>query len=280
MLILQILLIYTGLKRFPTACYQTTCCQTKGVGIVKVAFFPGCMVDMFYPHVGMSAVKVLEKLGCEVELPKEPVCCGQPFSNSGYAKEARPLMKSVVKGYENYDVIVSLTGSCAYAVKNDAKWILKDDDKALSSWEKVSSRIFEFTDFLVNALDRSDFGRLDASVTYHKSCHVTRLLGVKEAPLQLLESIDGLKYVEMKAADRCCGFGGTFCLKEPEIAERIAREKVDLALATGTDYLCGADQACLMNIDGTLQRMKNARETDSNMQVVHIAQILAMALEA
>lgn len=246
---------------------------------MKVAFFPGCMVDMFYPQVGMSAVRVLEKLGCEVEVPKEPVCCGQPFSNSGFSKQAQPLIKTVLKGYDKYDIIVSLTGSCAYAVKHDAKRIIQNDPKAMRSWEKVSDRIFEFTDFLVNGLERQDFGHLKATVTYHKSCHVTRLLGIKEEPLQLLESIDGLNYVEMEAADRCCGFGGTFCIKEPEISAEMAREKIELALETGADYLCGADQACLMNLEGTLQRLQNSHKTSAKMQVKHIAQILDMALE-
>ena len=202
---------------------------------MKVAFFPGCMVDMLYPEVGIAAVNVLEKLGCEVELPDDQVCCGQPFSNSGYIEEAKPL----------------------------------------------APRIYEFTQFIVDVLGVTNVGaHLDGTVTYHKSCHLTRMLGVEEQPLTLLKNVEGLSYIEMPEADRCCGFGGTFSVKEPEVSGHMVQEKVAFALATGADYLCGADQACLMNIKGALDRLIEQGVVSSNMKVMHIAQILDSRLEA
>ena len=202
---------------------------------MKVAFFPGCMVDMLYPEVGIAAVNVLEKLGCEVELPDDQVCCGQPFSNSGYSKKIADL----------------------------------------------APRIYEFTQFIVDVLGVTNVGaHLDGTVTYHKSCHLTRMLGVEEQPLTLLKNVEGLSYIEMPEADRCCGFGGTFSVKEPEVSGHMVQEKVAFALATGADYLCGADQACLMNIKGALDRLIEQGAVSSNMKVMHIAQILDSRLEA
>lgn len=248
---------------------------------MKIAFFPGCMVDMFYPEVGMSAVRVLERLGCDIELPDKQICCGQPLSNSGYAQEAKAAMRNTIDAYAGYETIVSLTGSCAYAIKSDYAHFLKDDPEYRQKLEDLTPRIYEFSEFIVDVLGVTDVGaRLEGKVTYHKSCHLTRLLGIREQPLTLLQNVAGLEYVEMEAADRCCGFGGTFSLKEPVMSGEIVREKVQLALETGADYLCGADQACLMNIKGALDRMRDTGATDSKMQVVHLAQILDSGVEA
>ena len=209
---------------------------------MKVAFFPGCMVDMLYPEVGIAAVNVLEKLGCEVELPDDQVCCGQPFSNPHFFAD-------------------------------DAEYSKKIAD--------LAPRIYEFTQFIVDVLGVTNVGaHLDGTVTYHKSCHLTRMLGVEEQPLTLLKNVEGLSYIEMPEADRCCGFGGTFSVKEPEVSGHMVQEKVAFALATGADYLCGADQACLMNIKGALDRLIEQGVVSSNMKVMHIAQILDSRLEA
>lgn len=242
---------------------------------MKIAFFPSCMVDMFYPEVGMAAVRVLERLGCEIVLPDDQICCGQPLFNSGFGKQAEPMMKKIIDAYQGFDTIVALSGSCAYAIKEEYPHFIGGKGEYAEKLAALSSRIYEFTEFIVDVLGVTDVGaHLDGTVTYHKSCHLTRLLGIERQPLALLEGVAGLTYVEMQAADRCCGFGGTFSVKEPEISEQIVREKVLCALETGADYLCGADQACLMNIKGCLDRMRAAGETDSAMQVLHIAQIL------
>lgn len=244
---------------------------------MKIAFFPGCMVDMFYPEVGIAAVNVLERLGCELELPDEQVCCGQGLINSGYRKETIPVAKMIIDAYDTskYDTIVSLTGSCMNAIVSDYPPLFADDPVYSAKLASISERTFEFTDFIVNQLGTTDVGaRFPHSVTYHKSCHMTRLLGIKEPPLKLLEAVEGLEYIEMAHADRCCGFGGTFSFKEPEISGEIVQEKCQTALDTGAEVLCGADVPCLMNIKGAMQRMYKDGKADRNMPVVHIAQIL------
>ena len=242
---------------------------------MKIAFFPGCMVDMFYPEVGKAAVRVLERLGCEIVLPDEQICCGQPLFNSGYVKDSLPLMKNLIDAYEPYETIVSLTGSCTYAIKSDYQRFLGQDPIYAPKLEALANRIYELSEFIVDVLGITDVGaKLNGKATFHKSCHMTRMLGVREQPLTLLENVKGLEYVEMKAADRCCGFGGTFSVKEPEISEQMVLEKAQNALATGADYLVGADQACLMNIKGALDRMAKKGMIDHPITVLHLAQVL------
>ena len=244
---------------------------------MKVAFFPGCMVDMIYPEIGIAAVNVLERLGCDVEMPDEQVCCGQGLINSGYRKENATVAKMIVNAYETseYDTIVSLTGSCMNAIVNDYPIVFKDDPVYLERTKKLGERFFEFTDFIVNQLGVTDVGAsFHHSVTYHKSCHVTRLLGIAEPPLQLLQAVEGLEYREMEHADRCCGFGGTFSFKQPEIAGQVVYEKCRTIIETSADVICGADVPCLMNIKGALSRMRSDGRLDRDIRVMHIAQIL------
>lgn len=243
---------------------------------MKIAFFPGCMVDMFYPEIGIAAVNVLERLGCEVEMPEEQVCCGQGLLNSGYAKETVPVAKNILDAYdfEGYDAVVSLTGSCMNAILNDYPTVLEDPEY-LAKIERLRPHMFEFTDFIVNELGITDVGAsFPHKVTYHKSCHVTRMLGVKEPPLKLLEAVKGLEYVEMAHAERCCGFGGTFSFKQPEISKEIVDEKCMTIIDTGADVVAGADVPCLMNIKGALSRLYDEGAIDREVRVMHIAEIL------
>jgi len=220
---------------------------------------------------------VLERLGCDVEMPEEQVCCGQGLINSGYRKETVPAAKMIVDAYETseYDTIVSLTGSCMNAIINDYPLVFQDDPEYLERTRKLKERFFEFTDFIVNRLGVTDLGAsFHDSVTYHKSCHVTRLLGVAEPPLELLRSVKGLEYIEMEHADRCCGFGGTFSFKQPVIAGEMVREKCQTIIDTGANVVCGADAPCLLNIRGGLGRMRAEGLLDRDIRVMHIAQIL------
>lgn len=244
---------------------------------MKIAFFPGCMVDMFYPEIGIAAVNVLERLGCEVDMPDDWVCCAQGLINSGYRKEMVPAAKMMVEAYEksDYDIIVSLTGSCMNAIVNDYQVVFKDDPIYLGRTRKLAERFYEFTDFIVNVLGKTDVGAsFHESVTYHKSCHVTRILGITEPPLKLLENVEGLEYREMAHADRCCGFGGTFSFKQPEIAGEMVYEKCQTIIDTGANVICGADVPCLLNIKGALSRMRSDGRLDRDIRVMHIAQIL------
>lgn len=246
-----------------------------GMLAMKVAFFPGCMVDMFYPQVGAAAVEVMERLGCEVVMPKEQLCCGQMFSNGGYVEEVKPFARQIIDAYEEYDTIVALSGSCMYAILNDYPDILKDDGIYAARHAKMRDNFYEFTDFIVNKLGVTNVGaHYYGKVTYHKSCHLTRFLGIKEPPLKLLEGVTGLELVEMQHPERCCGFGGTFSIKEPEISAEIVDEKCQYIIESGADAVCGADIACLMNIKGRMERLKDEGKLDRDIQVLHIAEIL------
>lgn len=243
---------------------------------MKVAFFPGCMVDMFYPEVGIAAVNVLERLGCELEMPENQICCGQALVNSGYDEKSAHVARYILDAYDETDcLIVSLTGSCMNAIVSDYPALLADDPLYTAKLKRVSSRFYEFTDFLVNYLGVTNVGAsFHHSVTYHASCHLTRLLGVVDPPLQLLHAVDGLEYIEMEHKDRCCGFGGTFSFKEPEISGEMVREKAQTVIDTGAEVLVGADLPCLVNIQGALTRMKSQGVYNRDIRVMHIAQIL------
>ena len=244
---------------------------------MKIAFFPGCMVDMIYPEIGIAAVNVLERLGCDLEMPEDQVCCGQGLINSGYRDDMIPVAKMIIDAYDRpeYDLLVSLTGSCMNAIVNDYEIVFKNDPEYLARTRALAARSYEFTDFIVNYLGKTDLGAsFHDTVTYHKSCHVTRLLGIKEPPLKLLENVDGLQYIEMEHADRCCGFGGTFSFKQPEIAGEVVYEKCQTIIDTGANVIVGADVPCLLNIKGALGRMRSDGRLDRDIRVMHIAQIL------
>ena len=242
---------------------------------MKVAFFPGCMVDMFYPEIGIAAVNVLERLGCEVEMPEEQVCCGQGLLNSGYAKETVPVAKNILDAYDldEYETIVSLTGSCMNAIINDYPTVLEDVEY-LHKVERIRPRMFEFTDFIVNQLHVTDVGAsFHHKVTYHKSCHVTRMLGIKEPPLKLLEAVDGLEYIEMVHAERCCGFGGTYSAKFPEVSAALLRKKLDGIADTGAARVVMDCPGCVLQIRG------GAEKDGTGLKVTHIAELLAENLK-
>ena len=232
---------------------------------MKIHLFQQCLIDMFYPHVGMAGVEVLERLGCDLVVPKKQVCCGQMFTNSGYNDAAMDAIKNTIECFENADYVVSMSGSCAFAIR----------DEYQQRAEKLSGKIYEFTEFITDVLGVEDVGaRFDETVTYHTSCHVTRLMGVKEPPFKLLRNVKDLKLIELPRADRCCGFGGTFSVKNPEISEVMTREKALEIASTGANVISGSDQACLMNIAGMLDRLHKDGEIDRRIKVMHIAEIL------
>ncbi|ETI67052.1 (Fe-S)-binding protein [Neobacillus vireti] len=235
---------------------------------MKVALFATCLVDMFQSNVGKATVELLERLGCEIEFPESQVCCGQPAYNSGYVKESKEAMKRMIDAFQDAEYVVSPSGSCAYMFK-EYPHLLKDDPVWGPKAKKLADKTYEVTQFIVDVLKVEDVGaQFTGNVTYHTSCHMTRLLGVKNAPITLLKNVKGLKLTELPGKEQCCGFGGTFSVKMAQISEQMVDEKVCHIEETGADYLIGADAGCLMNIGGRIGR------TGKPIKVLHIVEVL------
>lgn len=235
---------------------------------MKVALFATCLVDMFQGHVGKATVELLERLGCTVDFPPSQVCCGQPAYNSGYVKKSLNSMKNMIRAFENAEYVVTPSGSCAYMFK-EYPHIFKGDVEWEEKARQLADKTYELTQFIVNVLGVENVGaRLKGKATYHTSCHMTRLLGVKEEPIKLLKHVEGLEYVELPGKERCCGFGGTFSVKMVDISTQMVDEKIHDIEETGADILVGADAGCLMNIAGRLSRMGKP------VRVMHIAEVL------
>lgn len=235
---------------------------------MKVSLFVTCLIDMFYPNAGKSTVELLERLGCEVDFPTNQVCCGQPAYNSGYVREARNAMKNMIQAFENAEYVVTPSGSCATMFKEYPK-VFQNDSEWFEKAQRLAKKTYELTDFIINVLHIQDVGAcLNGRATYHTSCHMTRLLGVKDSPFQLLKHVEGLEVIPLKNQHNCCGFGGTFSVKMAEISEQMVDEKVSHIVEGSVDYLVGADCGCLMNIGGRLKR------NGVNVEVLHIAEVL------
>jgi L-lactate dehydrogenase complex protein LldE len=235
---------------------------------MKVTLFATCIVDMFQSNVGKATVELLERLGCEIDFPESQVCCGQPSYNSGYVKETKEAMKRMIETFKDAEYIVSPSGSCI-TMFHEYQHIFKGDPVWEPKAKKLAERSFELTQFIVDVLKIEDVGaRFEGSVTYHTSCHMTRLLGVKKAPMILLSNVKGLKFTELPGKEQCCGFGGTFSVKMAQISEQMVDEKVRHVEETGAEYLIGADAACLMNIGGRIDRVGKP------IKVMHIAEVL------
>lgn len=235
---------------------------------MKVTLFATCLVDMFKGDVGRATVELLEHLGCEIEFPTTQVCCGQPSYNSGYVEQSKMTMQNMITAFENAEYIVTPSGSCAYMFK-EYPHIFKGD----LIWEErainLANKTYELTEFIVNVLKVNDVGaKLHGKATYHTSCHMTRLLGVKTAPIQLLKHVEGLEYVELPGKERCCGFGGTFAVKMGNISGQMVHEKVNNIEEIDADILIGADAGCLINIGGRINRMGKP------IRIMHIAEVL------
>lgn len=236
----------------------------------KVALFVTCLVDLFRPSVGFAAVKLLELAGAEVHVPEAQTCCGQPAYNAGDRGMAIALAKQTIAAFEGFDFIVAPSGSCGGMIKHHYPVLLADDKEWGPRAEALARRSFELTQFLVEQCHVTEFGaQLTAHGTYHDSCSSLREMNVKSAPRILLENVAGLKVTEMQETDACCGFGGTFCVKFPDISNAMATRKVEAIEATGADLLLAGDMGCLMNLAGKM------RHDGSKINVRHVAEILA-----
>ncbi|MEH7121815.1 (Fe-S)-binding protein [Bacillus sp. JJ1532] len=235
---------------------------------MRVSLFATCLVDMFQSNVGKATVEVLERLGCTIDFPKDQVCCGQPAYNSGYVKESKEAMKRMIEAFEDSEYVVSPSGSCAYMF-HEYPTIFRGDPVWEPRAKELAEKTYELTQFIVDVLKVEDVGaKLEGKATYHTSCHMTRLLGVKDAPLKLLSHVQGLEYTELPNKHNCCGFGGTFSVKMAQISEQMVDEKVQHIEETKAEYLIGADGGCLMNIGGRIDRKGKP------IKVMHIAEIL------
>ena len=236
----------------------------------RVALFVTCLVDLFRPSVGFAAVKLLEEAGCTVEVPPLQVCCGQPAYNSGDRATTTAIARQVIEAFEGYPHVVAPSGSCAGMLSHHYPGLFDDDPAMKARAENLASRTHELMAFLVDVLGVTTVAsRYAGAVTYHDSCSGLRELGVKQQPRTLLGSVAGLSLREMKTPEVCCGFGGTFCVKYPEISNAMVGEKTADIAATGADTLLAGDLGCLMNMAGKLQREGRA------VKVRHVAEVLA-----
>lgn len=240
---------------------------------MKVSLFITCLSEMFYQNVAKDVVEVLERLGCEVDFPKGQICCGQPAYNSGYRKDAQKAAKQMISSLENSEYIVTPSGSCAAMLK-EYPGLFKEDEKWAERAQRVADNTYEFTQFIVNVLKIEDVGAAyPAKATYHTSCHMTRLLHETESPFRLLKNVKGLELLPLKNNYDCCGFGGTFAVKMTSISEQMVDEKVRHIEESTADVLIAADNGCMMNIKGRIDRKGKP------IEVKHIAQILNMRVE-
>jgi len=240
----------------------------------RVGLFATCLVDLFRPSVGFSAVDLLQRSGCRVEVPREQSCCGQPAYNSGDSGDARPIARQVIAVFEGFDYVVVPSGSCGGTIKHHYPALFADDADWAPRAEKLANKTYELIQFLVDVIGVDDFhANYDGAVTYHDSCSGLRELNIKQQPRQALSKVSGVTLIEGEEAETCCGFGGLFCVKYPDISGTMVDAKVDDVLATGADMVLGGDLGCLMNISGRLTRR------GSTVAVRHVAEILADAVD-
>ena len=238
--------------------------------VSRVTLFVQCLVDTLRPQVGEAMVAVLERLGIDLDCPADQTCCGQPAFNSGFRREARTATRRFIRIFENAGTIVSPSGSCVHMVRHHYPELFKDEPQWRRRAERIAARTYEFSEFLVDVLKVEDVGAGYAGrVTYHDSCHLLRGIGVKEQPRALLRRVAGLELVEMKNSDYCCGFGGAFAVKYPEISAAMANDKVDHIVNSGADTVVGCDTGCLVNIAGAASRR------GLPIKALHIAEVLA-----
>jgi L-lactate dehydrogenase complex protein LldE len=236
----------------------------------RIGLFITCLVDLMRPSIGFAAVKLLEQAGCRVEVPAVQTCCGQPAYNSGDRQDTRDLAQRVIDAFEGFDFLVAPSGSCAGMIREHYPPLFADEPALYARAQHLAKRTYELVSFLVDIRGLTVSGaRYDGVVTYHDSCSGLRELGVKAQPRQLLQSVEGLRLAELPGAETCCGFGGTFCVKYPEISTRMADDKAADVVATGADTLLAGDLGCLLHLAGRL-----GRRGDS-IRVRHVAEILA-----
>ena len=237
---------------------------------MRVALFVTCLVDLFRPTVGFAAVKLLEDAGCTVEVPRRQTCCGQPAYNSGDRAGAKAIALQVFDAFAGYDYVVAPSGSCAGMLRAHYPELFADDLENLPGAQELAERSWELVSFLVDICGmQAVAANWQRRVTYHDACSGLRELGVKLQPRQLLASVSGLRLAELPGAEVCCGFGGTFCVKYPEISDKMVTDKAADIAGTGAEAVLSGDMGCLLNIAGKLYRQGRL------VEVRHVAEVLA-----
>ena len=228
---------------------------------MRAALFITCLNDALFPEAGKATVALLERLGVTVDFPAAQTCCGQMHYNTGYRADAEPLARSFARAFAGYEYVVAPSGSCAAMVRDIHPRIVPD---------VAVPRVFELSEFLIDVLGVEDVGAyFPHPVAYHPTCHSLRLLNVGDRPLRLLRAVSGLELRELAGAEECCGFGGTFSLKNPDVSAAMGADKVANAVGSGAEYLVAADNSCLMHIGGL------ARRSGAPVKTIHLAEVLA-----
>lgn len=236
----------------------------------RVALFVTCLVDLHRPSVGFAAIRLLEAAGCQVEVPRAQTCCGQPAYNTGDRATARDLAAGILDAFAGFDYVVVPSGSCGGMIAHHFPGLFADDPNLFAKAEALAGRTHELTAFLVDVVGMDTVSaRCDAVATYHDACSGLREMGVKTQPRRLLAGVEGLTVTEMADPEVCCGFGGTFCVKYPDISTRMVSDKTKDIAATGAGLLLAGDMGCLLNMAGRLSR------EGSRMEVRHVAEVLA-----
>jgi len=234
----------------------------------RVALMVTCLGDVFFPEVGVSIVRLLRRLGATVEFPPGQTCCGLPLFNSGYHAEARAVAARAVALFRDADNVVVPSGSCAWMVKHEYPGLMQDPALKTDAL-RLAGRTYELSQFLVKVLGRRGFrATVGGRVTYHDSCHLLRGLHEAESPREILRNLEGVEFVELPGADECCGFGGSFAVRLPEVSSQILAKKLENVEATGAACLVACDAGCLMQMGGGLRRRR------SRVRAVHLAELL------
>jgi L-lactate dehydrogenase complex protein LldE len=239
---------------------------------MRIALFVTCLADTLFPEVGKATVSLLERLGHQVDFPEDQTCCGQMHVNTGYQRDALPLVRRYVEVFENCDAVVMPSGSCAGSVRHQHAMVARrfGDEQLARRAEAVAARSFELSELLTDVLGVEDVGAYyPHRVTYHPTCHSLRVLRVGDKPLRLLRNVGGLDLVELPDADVCCGFGGTFAVKNADTSTAMLADKMRSVLDTRAEVCTAGDSSCLMHIGGGLSRLR------AGVRTVHLAQILA-----
>ncbi len=243
---------------------------------MRVALFITCFNDTLFPNTGRATVRLLERLGVGVDFPLEQTCCGQMHFNTGYQREAIPLIRRFVRVFKDYDAVVAPSGSCVGMVRELYPMAaeLIGDNQLLYEVEELAHKVFELSEFLVDKLEVTDVGAYyPHRVTYHPTCHSLRMLKVGDAPLRLLENVRGIDFVELPEAQECCGFGGTFAVKNADTSVAMLSDKLRRILDTEAEVCTAGDNSCLMHIGGGLARLR------AGVKTVHLAEVLASTEE-